>query len=193
MTATQDNKKLASTLSTKNGYTGRSFDKLSNSQIQELFSGDFSYIEFEKSFIQKKFHSTTFLKSIQKARENFIKQESSLNDNAKIYLKNEENEDLRLQNRFNNFINIHNGNKICLILDVDNTMLFVRFFSDEININDNVTYYINDDITDSNAIVTEIRVTLELEINDNILMDTIGDECLKYDFWCNDAQHVRML
>ena len=55
-------------------------------------------------------------------------------------------EDLRKQQRFNEFALRHTGEKPLLILDVDNTLLFVRFFSDEIRCGDTLTYFVSDDI-----------------------------------------------
>eukprot|EP01083_Nonionella_stella_P003537 10187_1 len=53
------------------------------------------------------------------------------------------------------------SNKKCLILDVDNTLIYVRHFMDEMRVGDRVK------LGDRDAIVTSITYRLDLELSDN--------------------------
>ena len=88
----------------------------------------------------------------------------------------EEEHDLELQKRFKTLSELHNGDKPILILDVDNTMVYVRFFSEEMQVNDIVTYFGAESVSKNNGKVVEVRLTLSLDISHNTLIDKVGSE-----------------
>merc|ERR1712228_607207 len=97
-------------------------------------------------------------------RRKLFKQHKDKNEiDIDSLLKEAEAHDIELQERFERFCSIHNGKKPVLVLDVDNTMVYVRFFSEEMQIGDIVTYFSSESVQKNNGKVTEIRLTLNLE------------------------------
>ena len=91
-------------------------------------------------FLRSGFHPEEYIKQLQQhRREIFEKQQEQSPDavlNFEELLKQEEEHDRFLQERFQRFSQLHNGEKPVLILDVDNTMVYARFFSEEMSIGD---------------------------------------------------------
>ena len=84
---------------------------------------------------------------------------------------------------------IHNTDKPLLILDIDNTILFVRFFADEISVDDDIHYFdkpidsnnSNEDDIACEGIVTAIWYNLRLEFRDDDIIDELGTDIIEYD------------
>ena len=87
---------------------------------------------------------------------------------------------------------MHNGEKPLLILDVDNTMLFARFFSDEMRINDIVTYFGEQNVDKNNAKIVKLQMTLHLEIMNGALIDKLGAEHLEISQWVKDNETLQV-
>merc|ERR1712032_16501 len=81
-------------------------------------------------------------------------------------LEEEEKHDIETKERFEHFITKHNGqsSKQLLILDIDNTLIYVRFFSEECQIGDVCTYFHDGSPSKGNAKIIKLRLTLSLEI-----------------------------
>lgn len=107
-------------------------------------------------------------------------------------LQKEAEHDIFLQQRFQRFVIKHNGKKPLLVLDVDNTMLYVRFFSEEMSIGDIVTYFLNDEVERNNARVIEIEISLWLEVTDNELIDELGEERILYSYYVKDNDALKV-
>eukprot|EP01084_Bolivina_argentea_P072212 131164_1 len=143
---------MRTTLTTRNNYTGPAIKTLQNKQIEELLCdkyGDYSYINWEKKYLQRRFHqSENETKSISEKHEN---------ETQTIFKS--------LMNKWNTKPNI---NKPLLILDVDNTLIYVRYFSSEMEIGDLVTFFkTNSKINQNNAKVIQLKQTLTLQITNN--------------------------
>eukprot|EP01084_Bolivina_argentea_P310952 538179_1 len=149
-------------LSTRNDFTGKAINTLDNISIKELFNGKSSYIHWENKYLQRRFYG----------------------DDGKSPTSRDTN-DILVQQRFEKFCTTHNGNKPLLILDVDNTMLYVRFFSDEMRINDTVTYF-GDSHFRNNGKVLKLQKTLHLEIINGQLIDKLGQEHVEICIWIDD-------
>ena len=121
------------------------------------------------------------------------KRMSKLNDEDKETLAKEAKEDASNEKKFLEMSKRHNGEKPLLILDVDNTMLFVRFFSDEMKCGDTVTYFENDEVERNNAIVTQMRLTLTLEVDNDDLFEEIGSEIVQCFHFISDPNSVEYL
>ena len=72
-----------------------------------------------------------------------------------------------------------------LVLDVDNTMISVRYFSDEMEIGDLVTYFEDDPQRnyEHNAKVIALRLALTLQITSNEMVDQHGSERIVHRLW----------
>eukprot|EP01083_Nonionella_stella_P010655 30298_1 len=159
--------------STRNNYTGLAIRTLENEEIEELVSGndsDFSYMKWQKRYLQRRYHANEYPSSSD---------------------KEEQEEAQRIQERFNRFVqNWDMNDKPLLILDVDNTLIHVRYFSDEMEIGDLVTYFQTNSINNQdNAKVIELKETLTLQITNNKLMDKFGCEQKEHTFWIQENDH----
>lgn len=112
--------------------------------------------------------------------------------NFEELLKQEEEHDRFLQKRFERFSEVHNGDKPVLILDVDNTMVYARFFSEEMCIGDVVTYFSSESVHKNNGKVLEVRLTLRLEVSDNVLIDKVGSERMDYEYWAKNNELLKV-
>ena len=131
----------------------------------------------------------------QHRRQIFEKQQEQSPDavlNFEELLKQEEEHDRFLQKRFERFAEVHNGDKPVLILDVDNTMVYARFFSEEMCIGDVVTYFSSESVHKNNGKVLEVRLTLRLEISDNVLIDKVGSERMDYEYWAKNNELLKV-
>ena len=73
------------------------------------------------------------------------------------------------------------------MLDIDNTILFVRYFGDEICVDDGITYYHNG-IEETSGIVTSVWYRLSLKLSDDDLIDEFGTDLIEYDH-CHTLPH----
>ena len=112
-------------------------------------------------------------------------------DEDKKTLEKEAKEDAIGEKKFHNLASKHDGTKPLLILDVDNTMLFVRFFSDEMKVGDTLTYFENDEVERNNARVTEIRLTMTLEVDNDELLEQLGSEVIQHYHFISDHKIVK--
>ncbi len=64
--------------------------------------------------------------------------------------------------------------KPTVVLDIDHTILFVRFFADEIALKDNVTF------DEKPAIVITLYYSLTLHLLDNHAIDFYGNDTIEY-------------
>ena len=75
---------------------------------------------------------------------------------------------------------IASSTKPLIVLDIDNTILFVRYFGDEICVDDAITYYHNG-IEETSGIVTSVWYRLSLKLSDDDLIDEFGTDLIEYD------------
>eukprot|EP01083_Nonionella_stella_P186367 681990_1 len=143
--------------------TCRAIDRMTNDKLHQLFNGDMNYLSWEKAYIQRRFHRTN-------AREP--------NDTAS-------------QRRFESLVRKHNGNKPLLILDVDHTLLYVRFFSEELQINDICTYFTSTSVQKNNSTVIKIRLTLSLIIQNNTIIDIMDKERMDHVIYISTNEELR--
>eukprot|EP01084_Bolivina_argentea_P224525 379642_1 len=142
--ATLERNKMKSRLTTRNSFTGRAMERMTKEKLFELFNGDLNYLSWQQTYIQRRFHPEQYLSiRTKERRENFekeskkhIKNENGNLINLTSMLEEEAKYDIAIQERFKEFTLKHNGNKPLLILDVDNTLIYVRFFAEELRIND---------------------------------------------------------
>eukprot|EP01084_Bolivina_argentea_P310948 538173_1 len=118
--------KSSSKLSTRNSFTGRAMERITKDKLKQLLTGNLNYLSCEEKYIQRRFYPNKYLQNIRKQRRDIFKKEKQKHKNSnnhlthlKQILQQEEQNDLKLQKRFQSFITKHNGNKPLLILDVD--------------------------------------------------------------------------
>lgn len=165
--------------------------------LHELFQGNLNYMSWEKTYIQRRFHPDEYLKQLREHRREMFEKQKQNNPTSDInfeeILKEEEKHDIELQERFKRFSEIHNGDKPVLVLDVDNTMVYVRFFSEEMQIGDVVTYFASESVTKNNGKILQVRLTLSLEISNNTLIDKIGSERMDHDYWATSNELLKVI
>lgn len=189
-------------LSTRNNYTGKAINNLDNTSIKQLLiDNDSIYLEYDNKYIQRRFHGNDYLSQIKQKNKLKVTQDNKNKNNDSLLtprslekvINDKEKHETFIQERFDKFSNIHNGEKPLLILDIDNTMLYARFFSDEMRINDIVTYFDNKYVVKNNAKVIEIQKTLNLEIIDGTLIDKIGKESVEISLSIHDNDTLQVL
>eukprot|EP01084_Bolivina_argentea_P127052 224775_1 len=142
--------------------TCRAMERMTNQKLYELLNGEMNYISWEQTYIQRRFYPR---------------------------LSDKPNE-MVLQKRFESFTKKHNGDKPLLILDVDNTILYVRFFSEELRINDICTYFSSPSVKKNNSKVIKIRLTLSLSIQNNTIIDLMDKERMDYFQWVSTNEEL---
>eukprot|EP01083_Nonionella_stella_P269176 910479_1 len=143
--------------------TCRAMERMTNQKLYELLNGEMNYISWEQTYIQRRFYPR---------------------------LSDKPNE-MVLQKRFESFTKKHNGDKPLLILDVDNTILYVRFFSEELRINDICTYFSSPSVQKNNSKVIKIRLTLSLSIQNNTIIDRIHKERMDHFHWASTNKELQ--
>ena len=149
--------KMKSRLTTRNQFTGRAMERMTKEKLEQLFNGDLNYMSWEQKYLERRFDGDKYLEKIRKERrETFEKEKERHIDSLHLInltemLEEEEKNDIELQNRFKSFVSKHNGNKPVLALDVDNTLIYVRFFSEEMKIDDVCTYFGVDQVEKNNS------------------------------------------
>ena len=96
------------------------------------------------------------------------------------------------QDRFDEFVETHNGDKPLLILDVDNTLLYARFFSEEMKIGDIVTYFGDEFVSRDNSKVLKLQLKLHININDCALIDRLGTERTEIPIWIENNDEFQV-
>eukprot|EP01084_Bolivina_argentea_P252080 423032_1 len=187
--------KLKSKLTTRNQFTGKAMDRMTKDNLRELFQGDLNYMSWEKTYLQRRFHPDEYLKQLREHRREIFEKQRTNSPNSEIdyekLLLEEEQHDIELQKRFKTFSELHNGDKAILILDVDNTMVYVRFFSEEMQIGDIVTYFASESVTKNNGKIGEVRLTLSLDISNNTLIDKLGSERMICNYWATTNELLK--
>eukprot|EP01084_Bolivina_argentea_P072211 131163_1 len=167
---------MSSPLNARNNYTGVAIQTLNNEELEKLLYGDNngnnSYLDWEKKYLQRRFHKSEYLSKLKsKFKERALAENHREVSFQQLVTEQELNEN-KVQSRFDKFIKIwnYNGNKNkpLLILDVDNTLIYVRYFSSEMEIGDLVTFFkTNSKINQNNAKVIQLKQTLTLQITNN--------------------------
>ena len=167
--------------------------------IQDLFNpaGSFCYSNFEEKYLQSRFHGNTSILPSTQHPISSSKLSSTSNDEMKQESSHIGHESMPIakQRRLGDFVRVHNGAKPLLILDVDNTLLFARYFSEEMRINDRVTYFKNEEVTKPNATVTKLHITLTLSVIDERLMSAInikGAESTEHPVWVSNNKSLKV-
>ena len=144
---------------------------------------------YEERYLQRRFHSEQYLHELQlKQRNQLIRFGHSNIDeilNKQIQLN------IEYEQRFQRFVTKHNGDKPLLILDVDNTMIAARFFSDEMRIGDTLTYFCSEAVPRDNATVIQLQQTLTLTIINSEIIDALGVETIKHAIWIDDNSQLK--
>eukprot|EP01083_Nonionella_stella_P174067 602352_1 len=146
--------------------TCRAIERMTNEKLYQLFNGDTNYISWEQTYIHRRFYH----------------HQQTETDPANA---------IASQKRFESFANKHNGDKPLLILDVDNTLLYVRFFSEELRINDICTYFSSPSVQKNNSKVIKIRLTLSLSIQNNTIIDRIHKERMDHFHWASTNKELQ--
>eukprot|EP01084_Bolivina_argentea_P084227 152377_1 len=154
----------SSLLKARNVYTGPSIHKLTDEEFEQLVSsnhGDLSYINWEKKYLEREFHS-------KKEANNLA------------------------QKRFTQFAEHMSDDKPLLVLDIDNTLIYVRYFSDEMEIGDMVTFFEGDNCSinnSNNARVIGLEETVILQLTNSELIDIYNSEIIEYSLWIYDSNN----
>eukprot|EP01084_Bolivina_argentea_P085841 155158_1 len=170
-------------------YTGKGIHYLDNNTLQQLYDGDFAYIKSELKYLQRRFHSEEYLDELKTKKQYQLIKFSHAN--MEQMLQEDTALNLEKEKRFKRFTEIHNGKKPLLVLDVDNTMIFARFFCDEMRIGDILTYFSSNAVPRNNAKVLQLQQTLTLTITNNEIIDVLGAETIKHFEWINDNNELK--
>ena len=114
---------------------------------------------------------------IQEMQRSEQQQQQDSDDNLHTNTENDNNDDLISKKRSKRRKHIRSSSiitdKKCLILDVDNTLIYVRHFMDEMRVGDKVK------LGDKDAVVTALTYKLDLEFSDNPGTMSAYDHTLK--------------
>ena len=172
--------------------------------VQDLFNtdGSFCYNNFEEQYLQRRFHgklsnhpsnASSTLPSICSSTVSLShSRRRQLHEMKEELPPNDEHDAMSKQKRFENFVRVHNGDKPLLILDVDNTLLYARFFSEEMKIDDVVTYFKDGNETEPNAKVIKLQVALTLSVIDERLVSKLGSESTEVSVWLQNNNTLRV-
>ena len=196
--------------------TCRAIDALIKSQICDIFSPAFGYITFIEDFAKRlqTLESESSSASGSETESKHDKQDkqnnSSSNLNSNSNSNSNSNQDPNLH------VELPDNDKPLLILDIDNTILFVRFFADEIAVDDDIHYFEEskgdddggehqedkssdndnehenlDSMEACEGIVTAIWYNLTLEFRDDDIIDELGTDIIEYDHCHVDVARIK--
>ena len=148
---------------------------------RHILGDDSVYMEFENRYLRRRFHKDVLSPKLTVTTTD----EHDMMLPFK-HVSSSSLHDISAQQRFDQFTQKHNGKKPLLILDVDNTLLYSRFFSEEMRVNDVVTYFFTENVPRNNAMVVRIQKTLTLNMADTHLIDELGSEHLDISLWIDD-------
>lgn len=157
-------------------------------QVNELLHDQSFYLSQDERYLERRFHEDEYLTKL-KVRNQQLSNEIAASE---TYLDDQEGHDIMAQNRFDRFLGTHTGDKPLLILDVDNTMLFSRFFSDEMRIGDVVTYFEDEFVSRDNAKVLKLQLKLHVNITDSALIDALGTEHSEIPIWIDNNDEFKV-
>ena len=110
--------------------------------------------------------------------------------NSQQLLRQQSALDSYRQHRFQQFSKVHNGKKPLLVLDVDNTLIFVRYMCEEMRIGDICTYFYRKAVPRDNAMVLQLQVTLTLAVTDRAAMDALNIRMLEQSVWTDSNEQL---
>lgn len=148
--------------------------------------------------MQRRFHGNDYVSQAKERNklatieDNKTKNNPSSPQSLEKVITEQQHKEVLFQERFDKFSKIHTGEKPLLILDIDNTMLYARFFSDEMRINDIVTYFGDESVAKNNAKVLKLQKTMNLEIINGALIDKLGTEHIEISLWIDNNHDLEV-